>query len=109
MEKLNEIMEKYNAKELTAEEANKKLKEYGLSVTPRTEEELAAKKQREDEEGFFDPAERGMTPKHKITLEKPDMSRRKELANDSEYQWTKQGKFEVFYDADGYATKAVRQ
>lgn len=102
-----EIMEKYNNGEITMEEANKQLK--GVYLSERTPEELAEKKAREDAEGYFKPEDRGLEPKRKITLERPDMRRNKELANDSEYQWTKQGKFEVFYDADGYATKAVRQ
>lgn len=100
---LSKIMEQYNAKELTIEEANEHLKAYGISVSVRTEEELAAKRAEEQKGEFLDI---GRSPLK--LLEEPDMRRRKEMANDSEYQWTKRGKYEVFYNEDGYATKAVR-
>ena len=108
--KMSEIMEKYNAGELTLEQANEELRAIGadISLNLRTEEELAAKKAREDAEGYFKPEDRGLTPKPKIILKRPDMKPRKDLAGTSEIQVTKQGRYEVFYNEDGMAYMAIR-
>lgn len=125
---ISEIMEKYNAGEINQDQAidqltdawkngevsredlNTSLKELaaGYSFKERTEEELAAKKQREDEEGFFNPEDRGLERKKMPTLKRPDMKRRKDLAGQTVRQKTKIGQFDVFYDEDGYAVRAKR-
>ena len=103
MSKVNEIMEKYKAGEITVEEANEQLRQQGANfhLEPMTDEERAAKKQREDELGFI-PATEEAKPLPKT----PDMRRRKDLAGQVVRQMTRSGPFDVTYDADGYAVKA---
>ena len=62
MSKVNEIMEKYKAGEITVEEANKQLRQQGANfhLEPMTDEERAAKKQREDEQGYIPATEEEM-------------------------------------------------
>ena len=105
MSKVNEIMEKYKAGEITVEEANEHLRQQGANfhLEPMTDEERAAKKQREDELGFI-PATEEAKPLPKT----PDMRRRKDLAGQVVRQMTRSGPFDVTYDADGYAVKARR-
>ena len=105
MSKVNEIMEKYKAGEITVEEANDQLRQQGANfhLEPMTDEERAAKKQREDELGFI-PATEEAKPLPKT----PDMRRRKDLAGQVVRQMTRSGPFDVTYDADGYAVKARR-
>lgn len=102
---INETMSKYTAGEITMEQANEELKAAGAGfhLESMTDEERAAKKQREDEEGFL-PA----TEEYKPLPKTPDMSRRKELAGQVVRQMTRSGPFDVTYDADGYAVKAKR-
>lgn len=103
---IKEIMEKYTAGEITMEEANAQLAEAaaGFHLVALTEEERAAQKQREDEEGTIDIG-RGNEP---VLPKKPDMRRRKELAGLVVIQKTAAGRFAVTYDEDGYAVKAKR-
>ena len=105
MSKVNEIMEKYKAGEITVEEANEQLKSAGAAfhLEPMTDEERAAKKQREDELGFISATEEG-----KPLPKMPDMRRRKDLAGHVVRQMTRSGPFDVTYDADGYAVNARR-
>ena len=103
MSNLSEIMEQYNAGKKTLEEANAALTEYGIRLKPLTDEERAAKKQQEDEQGYI-PATEEANPLPKT----PDMHRRKDLAGQVVRQKTKSGPFDVTYDADGYAVKASR-
>ena len=105
MSKVNEIMEKYKAGEITVEEANEQLKSAGAAfhLEPMTDEERAAKKQREDELGFIPATEEG-----KPLPKTADMRRRTDLAGQVVRQMTKSGPFDVTYDADGYAVKARR-
>ena len=105
MSKVNEIMEKYKAGEITVEEANEQLKSAGATfhLEPMTDEERAAKKQREDELGFI-PATEEAKPLPKT----PDMRRRKDLAGQVVRQTTKSGLYDVTYNEDGYAVKASR-
>lgn len=105
MSKVNEIMEKYKAGEITVEEANEQLRQHGANfhMEPMTDEERAAKKQREDEQGYI-PA----TEEAKPLTKTPDMRRRKDLAGQVVRQMTRSGPFDVTYDADGYAVKARR-
>ena len=106
MSNLNEIMEKYKAGEITLEEANEQLRQKGATfhLEHMTDEERAARKQREDEEGTIDIG-RGNEP---VLPKTPDMRRRKELAGQVVRQKTKTGVYDVTYDADGYAVKARR-
>ena len=105
MSKVNEIMEKYKAGEITVEEANEQLRQQGANfhLEPMTDEERAAKKQREDELGFIPATEEG-----KPLPKTPDMRRRPDLAGQVVRQHTRAGDFDVTYDADGYAVKARR-
>ena len=105
MSKVNEIMEKYKAGEITVEEANEQLRQQGANfhLEPMTDEERAAKKQQEDEQGYI-PA----TEEAKVLPKTPDMRRRKDLAGQVVRQMTRSGPFDVTYDADGYAVKARR-
>ena len=124
----NKIMQKYEAKEITQDQAidqlteafqagevsredlNAGLKELaaGYSFKAMTEEERGAKRLREDAEGFFEPEDRGLERKP-VYPDKPDMSRNKDHAGGSVIQHTKQGVYEVWYNEDGYAVKAVRK
>ena len=103
MSNLSEIMEQYNAGKKTLEEANAALTEYGIRLKPLTDEERAAKKQREDELGFIPATEEG-----KPLPKTADMRRRPDLAGQVVRQMTRSGPFDVTYDADGYAVKARR-
>ena len=106
---INETMSKYNAGEITLEQANEELKkaEAGFHLDPKknvlTEEERTAQEQREDEEGFI-PA----TEEAEVLPKTPDMRRRKELAGQVVRQRTKAGRYDVTYGEDGYAVKAKR-
>ena len=103
---ITEIIGKYTAGEQTLEETNEALKAAGVTefhLEHLTEEELAAKREREDEEGFI-PA----TVEAEVLPKTPDMRRRKELAGQVVRQKTKTGVYDVTYDADGYAVKAKR-
>ena len=103
---INETMSKYNAGEITLEQANEELKAAGAGfhLVHMTEEERTAQKQREDEEGTIDIG-RGNEP---ILPKTPDMRRRKELAGQVVRQKTKTGVYDVTYDEDGYAVTAER-
>ena len=105
MSKVNEIMEKYKAGEITVEEANEQLRQQGANfhLEPMTYEERAAKKQREDELGFIPATEEG-----KPLPKTADMRRRKDLAGQVVRQKTKSGLYDVTYNEDGYAVKASR-
>ena len=103
---INETMQKYTARAKTQQETNEALKEAGVTefhLEHMTEEELAAKREREDEEGFI-PA----TEEAEVLPKTPDLRRRKELAGQGVRQKTKTGVYDVTYDEDGYAVKAKR-
>ena len=107
MKNINETMQKYTAGEKTLEETNEALKEAGVTefhLEHLTEEELAAKREREDEEGFIPATEE----EAEVLPKTPDMRRRKELAGQVVRQKTKTGVYDVTYDEDGYAVKAKR-
>ena len=105
MSKVNEIMEKYKAGEITVEEANEQLKSAGASfhLEPLTDEERAAKKQREDELGFIPATEEG-----KPLPKTADMRRRPDLAGQVVRQHTRAGDFDVTYTDAGYAVSAKK-
>lgn len=98
---INAIVEAYKAKEITAEEANKALSEakaifwFDPDKSGRgwTEAEMAA---------GFKPGDPAVE-----VPDKPDMSRRQELAGLTVAQRTKGGIYDVTYDELGYAKKAV--
>lgn len=99
---INAIIEAYKKHQITADEANKALADAGSNIRFNpdnakgwTEEQM--------ENGFLpgDPA---------VELpERPDMSRREELAGLTVSQRTKGGIYDVTYDELGYAVKAVKQ
>ena len=103
MSNLSEIMEQYNAGKKTLEEANAALTEYGICLKPLTDEERAAKKQREDELGFI-PATEEAKPLPKTA----DMRRRPDLAGQVVRQHTRAGDFDVTYTDAGYAVSAKK-
>ena len=105
MSKVNEIMEKYKAGEITVEEANEQLKSAGAAfhLEPMTDEERAAKKQREDELGFIPATEDG-----KPLPKTADMRRRPDLAGQVVRQHTRAGDFDVTYTDAGYAVSAKK-
>lgn len=97
-----EILLKYSNGEITLEAANIALDEIGAGyrLEPKatggwTEEEM--------EQGFrhVEPAE--------ALPERPDMSRKQELAGQTIIQRTKRSTYAVTYDEFGYAVKAVKQ
>lgn len=103
-----EVDELYKAGEITAVEANAYLKEFGAGYFFDPASATDEKKLREDQEGFFNPEDRGLERKKMPTLKRPDMKRRTDLAGQVVRQITKIGQFDVHYDEDGYAVKAVR-
>ena len=103
MSNLSEIMEQYNAGKKTLEEANAALTEYGIRLKPLTDEERAAKKQREDELGFIPATEEG-----KPLPKTADMRRRPDLAGQVVRQHTRAGDFDVTYTDAGYAVSAKK-
>jgi hypothetical protein len=102
---ITKAMEEYTAGEKTLEETNAILKEAGAGfhLTSLTDEERAAKKFREDEEGTIDI---GRTPE--ILPNRPDMRRRTDLAGQTVIQRTKRGRYEVKYSEHGYAIRAKK-
>lgn len=106
MHNINEIMEKFTAGEITAEQANEQLAESGAGfhLVLLTDEERTAKKQREDHEGTIDIGRDDEKPLPKM----PDMHRRTDLKGQVVIQKVRSGHFAVFYDEDGYAVKARR-
>ena len=105
MSKVNEIMEKYKAGEITVEEANEQLRQQGANfhLEPMTDEERAAKKQREDELGFIPATEEG-----KPLPKTADMRRRPDLSGQVVRQHTRAGDFDVTYTDAGYAVSAKK-
>ena len=104
-QRINKAMEEYRTGAKTLEEANTVLKEEhaGYHLISLTEEERKAKNQRENEAGFIYT---DITPER--LPKKPDMRRRSDLAGRSVIQLTKQGKYLIDYDEDGYANSATR-
>ena len=103
--KFAEIIRQYSEGAITLEQANAALKNAGATfhLADLTDEEREAKRQRENEEGFI------YTDKKPERLtERPDLSRRIDLAGQTVRQLTKAGTYEVSYDEDGYAKMAKR-
>jgi len=103
---INDIMERYENKEITVEEANAELAKIGAGfhLEPGrdggwTEEEMAM--------GFFEPEDRGFERKP-IYPRTPDMRKRPDLAGKTVRQKTVAGEFDVAYNESGYAVSAER-
>jgi hypothetical protein len=103
--KYAEIIQQYSEGAITLEEVNANLKAAGATfhLADLTEEEREAKRQRENEAGFIYTDE-----KPQRLPERPDMSRKIDLAGQTVRQLTKAGTYEVSYDEDGYAKRAKR-
>lgn len=98
---INAIVEAYKAKEITAEEANKALAE--AKAIFRFDPDKAGRGWTEAEMAAgFNPGEAAVEVPNK-----PDMSRRQELAGLTVAQRTKGGIYDVTYDELGYAKNAV--
>lgn len=98
---INEIMEKYTKGEISMDVANEALKEAGAEF--HLEPAQGGWTETEKKEGFM-PGE-----KAEVLPDRPDMSRRKDLAGQTVIQRTKAGQYAVTYAEDGYALKAVKQ
>lgn len=106
---ITEILRKYGAGEITAEEANKALAGTTISVDPLKGCVCGCWSKREMAEGFFDPVEIGLEPKDiEDVPQTPNLKRNKAFANLTVIQKVVSGEFAVTYDEDGYAVKAVR-
>ena len=101
---INDIMEQYKAGKITVEEANAKLKEAGANFSLDPNKNPGGGWTKEEMEQGFTPA----TGEHVVYPDKPDLSRRKELAGQVVEQKTNAGRFDVTYDELGYAVKATR-
>lgn len=100
---IHAIVEAYKAKEITADEANKALAEAGANF--RFDPDKAGRGWTEAEMAAgFKPG----NPAVEVP-DKPDMSRRQELAGMTAAQRVKGGIYDVTYDELGYAVKAVKQ
>lgn len=98
---INAIVEAYKAKKITADEANKALADAGANF--RFDPDKAGRGWTEAEMAAgFKPGD----PAAEVP-DKPDMSRRQELAGLTVSQRTKGGIYDVTYDELGYAKKAV--
>nr|DAT63420.1 MAG TPA: antilipopolysaccharide factor, Lipid A binding protein [Caudoviricetes sp.] len=102
---INDIMEQYKAGKITVEEANAKLKEAGANFSLDPNKNPGGGWTKEEMEQGFTPA----TGEHVVYPDKPDLSRRKELAGQVVEQKTNAGRFDVTYDELGYAVKATRK
>ena len=102
---INDIMEQYKAGKITPEEANAKLKEAGANFSLDPNKNPGGGWTKEEMEQGFTPA----TGEHVVYPDKPDLSRRKELAGQVVEQKTNAGRFDVTYDELGYAVKATRK
>lgn len=105
MSKYLEIIKLYEAGELTLEAVNKRLLEEGAGfhLEPLTAAQRAEKAARECAEGACDI---GREPLH--LPDRPDMSRRTDLAGRTVVQETKAGPYEVHYNEAGYARSAKK-
>ena len=86
----------------TLEEINKELKEAGATFHLSSLEDNGGWSEAEMAEGFM-PGEPAEEAKREL-----DMSRKMEFAGTKQIQWIPGGKFEVEYDENGYAKKAVK-
>ena len=99
---INAIIEAYKNHQITADEANKALADAGSNI--RLNPDNAKGWTEEQMENGFLPGEPAVE-----LPERPDMSRREELAGMTVVQRTKSGIYDVTYDEMGYAVKAVNR
>ena len=100
---INAIVKAYKANALTADEANKALAEAGAPF--RFDPDKAGRGWTEAEMAAgFKPGDPAVE-----VPDKPDMSRREELAGLTVAQRTRGGIYDVTYDDLGYAVKAVKR
>lgn len=100
---IHEIIEAYKKHQITADEANKALADAGANF--RFDPDKAGRGWTEAEMAAgFKPG----NPAVEVP-DKPDMSRRQELAGLTVSQRTKGGIYDVAYDELGYAVKAVKR
>lgn len=100
--KFAEIINEGKKNGKTIETINKELKEAGANFHLSSLEGNGGWTEQEMKEGFIPgaPAEDAQR-----TL---DMSRKMEFAGTKQIQWIPGGKFEIEYDANGYAKRAVK-
>lgn len=103
MNVMNETIRKYTDGEITLEETNAVLEKQGIALVNLTAEERAAKEARENAEGFL-PGDKQSHPLPRQV----DLSRRKDLSNQTVIQHIVGGYFAVEYDEKGYAVKSRR-
>lgn len=104
MEKIYEnIINECKAAGKSIEEVNKELKEAGANFHLNPDGGVAGWSDKEMEEGFMPAAEEPKDAQREL-----DLRRRPDLAGTTQIQWIPGGKFEVSYDADGYARSAKR-
>lgn len=100
---INAIVEAYKANALTADEANEELAKAGALF--RFDPDKAGRGWTEAEMAAgFKPGEPAVE-----VPDKPDVSRRQELAGLTVAQRTRGGIYDVTYDGLGYAVKAVKR
>lgn len=105
MSNIRDIIKLYEDGELTLEAVNKRLLEEGagFSLKPLTDDERAAKAAKEYEEGTIDIGRQPLN-----LPDRPELSRRTDLAGQTVVQRTKAGQYEVEYDEGGYARSAKK-
>lgn len=100
---VNDILGRYNAGEISRDEANKQLSEAGANFRLVPKEGDGRWTEAEMEQGFFDTGEKPVR-----LPDRPDLKRNKALAGQVVRQKTKIGVFDVHYNEDGYGVKSVR-
>lgn len=100
--KFEKIIAEGKKNDKSLEEINKELKEAGATFHLSSLEGKGGWSEAEMAEGFV-PGEPAKDAKYKL-----DMSRKMEFAGTKQIQWVPGGKFEVEYDENGYAKKAVK-
>ena len=105
---ITEILRKYGAGEITAEECNTQLKEAnaGFSVDPE-KNPSGDWTSAEIEEGFFDPSEKGFEVKKRVHHDEV-MKRHTQFAGMTIYYQTTRGNFLVTYNENGYHYSSKR-
>ena len=100
--KFTEIINEGKQNGKTVEAINKELKEAGANFHLNPDGSVAGWTEAEMAEGFI-PGAPAQDAQREL-----DMSRKMEFAGTKQIQWIPGGKFEVEYDANGYAKRAVK-
>ena len=100
--KFSEIINEGCKSGKTVEAINKELKEAGANFHLNPDGGVAGWTEQEMKEGFI-PGAPAQDAQREL-----DMSRKMEFAGTKQIQWIPGGKFEVEYDANGYAKRAVK-